>query len=184
MLDELNRRLREIDEAHIARNQGMWGSVSSVPSSNGSISFYSPHGVALAPTMQQQPLQPTPPALHQTPSYSEPALSRQVSHEKRQVSPEQFQQQQGMFPPPQSVQYGNAFAPPQPQPQQTPQQHFQQIQQQYSFNEPVFHAPAYLTAPHHQFGAWSGYAGPTVANTLNEENAVPPESTPWDPHNR
>lgn len=34
------------------------------------------------------------------------------------------------------------------------------------------------TNPHSQFGAWGGYSGPSVPDTLDEENAVPPNSGP------
>lgn len=52
--------------------------------------------------------------------------------------------------------------------------------QQFNFNDPsmVMQHPGFNINPHSQFGAWGGYNGPSVPDTLDEENAVPPTSTP------
>jgi hypothetical protein len=80
--------------------------------------------------------------------------------------------------------------------QQYPQ--FQQQQPVFNFNEPVPfpQSPPYTsphgnahphshnmasTHPNHQFSNWSGYGGQGGApDTLDEENAVPPNSNPWN----
>ena len=181
MLDELTQRLREMDEVPNARRQGMWqyGSVGSVPSSNGSISYQSPAGstshIAAAYHQNQQ----SPPPLQQTPSQNDhPQLVRQIS-------PQQFPQQRNMYQPTAQypVQQMNPYVQAQPQHQAQTPRNYPQHQQQFSFNEPMYRKAGFPTAPNQQFAAWAGYGGPTVQNTLDEENAVPPKSNLWEFHN-
>ena len=168
------------------RKQSMWGSTGSVPSSNGSISYSSPaQSVAQAANMYQQHQQ-TPPPLQQTSSYGEQATMTQ------QINPPQFHQQPHSYFPQQHQQqqhqqypvYQGPYSQPPAQPQPQQQQHYGlPQQQQFNFNEPVYHNPSFSTAPRQQFAAWSGYGGPSAPDTLDEENAVPPKSNPWDVHN-
>ena len=133
------------------RRQSMWyGSVGSLPSSNGSVSYTSPSSsMSHVPTVyQQQQSSPPPVQPAQATAYGAPSTGQQVS--------------------PQAV-------PPQPNMYQQQQQHPQHV----AFNEPVYH-PNSSARPSQQFAAWGGYGGPTVHNTLDEENAVPPRSNPWD----
>lgn len=147
------------------RRQSMWyGSVGSVPSSNGSISYTSPQQAMAHPSALYQHQQSSPPPMQQ-PAYGAP-VRQQTSPQGIPPQPQIYQPQQQAMPPPQM--YG----------QHAPPQHYQQ---QFSFNEPVYHGnQVHATAPNQQFAAWGGYGGPAVANTLDEENAVPPKSNPWD----
>lgn len=60
------------------------------------------------------------------------------------------------------------------------------IPQPIPFTSPLGNAQAHATTrpPHHptqQFASWSGYSGPGGApDTLDEENAIPPNSNPWN----
>ena len=153
------------------RRQSMWyGSVGSLPSSNGSIAYTSPSSsMSHVPAMYQQQ-HSSPPPMQQAPAYGGPPPGQQVSPQPIPPQPHMYQHQQqhphghayGQVPPPQN--YGH------PQPQHP---------QQYNFNEPLYQTSR-ASRPSQQFASWGGYGGPAVQNTLDEENAVPPNSNPWD----
>jgi hypothetical protein len=52
--------------------------------------------------------------------------------------------------------------------------------QQFSYNNPApaMQPPVFNMNPQSQFGAWGGYGGPSRPDTLDEENAVPPNAAP------
>jgi hypothetical protein len=158
LLEDLEQRLREHDNN---RRQSMWGSVGSNPSSNGSFSYYSPQQVRMSNTSVGQAPQQTPP----------PLVHHSSSYDGQQVSPPLFQPQPSI--PQYQPQHGMQYAYPQqafpPQPQQP-----------FTFNEPVYRNTNFGTAPNQQFANWGGYGGPSVPDTLDEENAVPPKSNPWE----
>lgn len=183
MLEELNQRLRELDELNGVRRQSMWqqSSIGST-SSNGSFLYSSPSQPISqgSSTYQQTPPQflPTPhfgdtaqhstnrqsspPRVRQTPSFGESGFTRQIS----QVSPEQQYHQPTMYlSQPYHAPVGYQF----PQPQQP-----------FHFNNRSRQQAHHSIAPIHQFSTWGGYGGPVVDNTLDEENAVPPKTYPWE----
>ncbi len=175
-LEDLNRRLRECDEINgVHRRPSMWhhGSVGSNLSSNGSFSYTSPQQ-----QHQQRVSQTSPGYMQSSPSGGQQQASSYMDHQH--VSPPQHYQQMAapQFLPQQgSVQYVH-----QPQQQPTYQLAPQQQQpQQFTFNEPVYPAPpSFSAAPIQQFANWGGYGGPSVPDTLDEENAVPPKLDPWE----
>jgi hypothetical protein len=97
----------------------------------------------------------------------------------------------------QQQQYQQQTPDVKPQYQHT-QQHYPQIQQpSFNFNEaPIAQQPPSFASqqwethdpsrsrpshPNQQFASWSGYGGQGSApDTLDEENAVPPNSNPWN----
>ena len=191
----------------------MWyGSVSSIPSSNGSISYTSPQSVSQNSTIYQHS-QSSPPPVSNSAPYGPPPVYQQSqsspppvqnpaayvpppAYQHSQTSPPPIQNSAAYGPPPPRQQVSPQPAPPiqnmYPHPQQPnqqshmysqmpPPQQYRQPLQQFSFNEPVYHSkPAASMQPNQQFAAWSGYTGPTVTNTYDEENAVPPKSVQWD----
>lgn len=190
MLEQLQQRLREIDEMKGMRKQSVWapqdsmrkrsvwaGSVSSHPSSNGSISYSTPPQ-HMANGYQQQP---SPPDLQQTLSYVDPGLGQRLSPSMYPPQPDSYpQQQQQQFHVPHDSVYTQLQQDPQ---QQQPYASASPPQQTFNFNEPFYQSPPNAgssTAPGHQFAAWTGYSGPVVQDTLDEENAVPPKSNAWD----
>ena len=149
----------------------MWyGSAGSLPSSNGSISYTSPSSsMSHVPTMYHQQQSSPPMQQAQATAYGAPPTGQQMSPQAVPPQPNMYPQQQ------QHPQHGHSYG------QMPPPQHYHQPQpqQQFSFNEPVYQTnrPA---RPSQQFAAWGGYGGTTVQDTLDEENAVPPNSNPWD----
>jgi hypothetical protein len=167
MLEELKGRLRDLEIMAGARRPSMWHqkSTGSVGSNNESSHFGSPHN-----SVQGQLMYPSPPALA-SPS-APPPSSGNYRDGTASLSPPQY------FPPqpPQLYQQSSAshagtyaVQPPHTQPG---------AQQSYNFNEPAssFPNPAFDTAPHQQFGVWQGYDGASAPDTLDQENAVPPNS--------
>ncbi|KXS99650.1 hypothetical protein AC578_9916 [Pseudocercospora eumusae] len=173
MLDDLNSRLRELDGS--GRRQSMWhhGSSGSIGSSHaGSMSYGSPQSMPAGPWPYAQ----LSPPVQQTPGLAHAQMAHQVS------PPPQFYQPQ----------VGHQVSPPlvqgHPQPVQPAHQQFQQGA--YNFNQdltpPGQHQQSYFTQPTQthptaQFANWGGYSGAGGnPSTLDEENAVPPQSNPWD----
>jgi hypothetical protein len=162
VLDQLSQRLRELDDMPGMRRTSMWyGSNGSNPSSNGSIAYTSPtQSISHAPASYQHS-QASPPPIQQPTTYGLP-------------QPNMYQNQYQHHP----VQHSHTYGPGPTPPQQYRQPQFRQ---QFNFSEPVYHPkPAAPPPPNQQFAAWSGYGGPTVPNTLDEENAVPPKANPWN----
>ena len=130
------------------------------------MAYYSPpQTLSQGPTMyQQQPPQMPP----KQSSYGETAGPQQTS-------PSMFQQQPSMQPRQQyPVQQGPSY--PQMQP------HYQQPSQAQPvpFSNPTYHQPSVSVAPGQQFASWGGYgASAGGPDTLDEENAVPPNYNAW-----
>lgn len=168
MLDELNIRLRDMDGT---RRQSVWhqgstGSIGSVQSYQTPPSMATPPGISQQPVMQVQQTSPH-------------------AHAVQHVSPPQFHQQ-----PIGPASYGMAsFAAGQPAYGQQPQHQTQFQQPAYNFNQmptPPQNAPFTVHQgnahrPSQQFANWTGYGGVGgQPDMLDEENAVPPDSNPWN----
>ena len=178
MLSTLNQRLRDMDDnqRHMWRPYGPMGSVSSSNGSIGSISYHSPPNSLSVPPMMYQT---TPPPMRQTPSFGEnsapryqpsPGLFQQQSHMHTQQ--QQYQQHQPAHH--QAITTSSNYAA-------VPPQHYQpQPHQNFNLNEAPYHNASFVPPPSQQFAAWTGYGGPTVASKLDEDNAVPPNTNPWD----
>ncbi|KAK6443267.1 hypothetical protein LTR95_000092 [Oleoguttula sp. CCFEE 5521] len=163
MLEELTMRLRELEIMAGVRRPSMWqhaNSTGSVGSNSSSQHFSSPHN-----SVQGQPVYQSPPPMqaHGISNYVDAGAAGQVSPPTYPPQAQQLYQQPGSgystsFP----GQVSYSQAPMQPQP--------------FAYGDPSasFHRPSISTAPHSQFGNWGGYSGPSVPDTLNEENAVPP----------
>ena len=183
MLDDLNQRLRELDNLNGARKQSMWqqGSIGSLPSSNGSLSYGSPPQQILQasnnyhhpPQLQQSQSfgengqtsnirQSSPPLVRQTQSFGESGLPPQASPSQYPQQPNMYWQQQHAIP-------GYVF--PQQQSQQPPP---------FNFSDHTTRQPAPSVVQNHFFSGWGGYDGPVVENRLDEENAVPPKTYQWE----
>ncbi|KAK0973516.1 hypothetical protein LTR54_017323 [Friedmanniomyces endolithicus] len=172
MLENLNQRLRDLDGMAGGRRPSMWqhnSSTGSLHSSNsGSIVYSSPHSI------------PTGPAAYRQPSITAYHMGYGEAGQIPQATVPQYQAQQSSFPPSLSI-----------QPYEQQQQFFQQPSgQHFSFGEPppTQQRPRYTahSHPNHQFASWGGYSGPSVSNTLDEENAaIRPETLelyPWRQH--
>ncbi|KAK6391086.1 hypothetical protein LTR65_004843 [Meristemomyces frigidus] len=151
MLEDLNRRLRELDSTRRP-------SISAHSSNGGSIGFHSPQSLPPGPAAYRQPSMT---AFNMT-SYGEPIRAPQVSP--------QYHYQDNPFPQ-QPIQ---PFVDQQQYFQQPSGQPFGLGNQQYQY-------PAQAAAPGQQFATWGGYGGPSAPDTLDEENAAvtrepPPES--------
>ncbi|EMD00960.1 hypothetical protein BAUCODRAFT_190769 [Baudoinia panamericana UAMH 10762] len=164
MAEQLNNRLREMDQAAGVRRPSMWthsSSAGSIHSSSGSVVYSSPQSM------------PPGPAAYRQPSVT---LWNMTSYDS------QAQQNN----PPQHRYSGDRFSQPPMQPTfelQPQHQLFQQPSgQTFNFNPqpqcPTSQTNAH-TPPFQQFAGWSGYTGPSVPDTLDEENAVPPNANPW-----
>lgn len=81
MLEELNERLRQLDEMNGVRRQSMWqqSSIGSVPSSNGSIGSIAYSSPAQRLAQVAASYQQTPPPMRQTPSFGENSQPSAVS---------------------------------------------------------------------------------------------------------
>lgn len=166
LLDDLNSRVRELEIMAGTRRPSMWqhtSSTGSIGSNNGSSRYGSPHNSA-----QGQPL------------YQSPQMAQNYT-----VAPARAGYGDAS-----TLQYYN------PQPYQNPQQLYQQPSpnaqqvrppglsqsgsQEYTYTDATAagQAPIFSMNPHSQFGTWGGYGGPSVPDTLDEENAVPPNSAP------
>ncbi len=146
------------------RKQSMWaGSIGSIPSSNGSISYSSPPQLV---TQTSDGYQQTPPRTQQHLSFGESDVGRHISPPLYHQQPTSYPEQ------PIQLTQSVSFTQPIQQPYMQPQS--------FTFSEPVYNQPAFSTAPNHQFASWAGYGGPMVQDTLDEENAVPPKSNPWN----
>lgn len=161
MLNHLYQRRRELDVMNGMRKQSLWqGSIASA--SSGSISYSSPpQQIPQATNGYQQ----TPPQVQPTQHYLGNAGGRQMS------------------PPSFYPKHASSFSQPQEywnMPYSQPSQQYTQ-QSNVNFSEPAYqNTSAFGAAPSQQFAAWGGYGGPVVQDTLDEENAVPPEANPWD----
>ena len=184
MLEQLNTRLRDIDERiTIHRQQSVISNVSSNPSSNGSYSYRSSPPPSLSHTHSIP--QATPPPLQQTPSFGETTAGQHISpqyHTQRpsiNPVPHSHPQQQQQF----SSQNNLAYTQPMQQPFQ--QQHiYQQPQQPPNYIDNSFRNSSYSTAPNSQFAGWAWNGGPSGHHSFEDENAVPPKPHLWELNSR
>ncbi|KAK5716418.1 hypothetical protein LTR17_016391 [Elasticomyces elasticus] len=169
MLEELTRRLREMDEMSGRRRPSTWqhtsstGSVHSMHSSSGSIHFSSPQSLPPGPAAYRQPSITAYNMTSYGSSGQPPLPSPQQHHyaassiHQQPVQP--FDPQQGQF-------HGQAA-------------------QQYSYIEPPpsrERHPNFNVAPSQQFAGWGGYGGPTAPGPLDEDAATHQERleiAPW-----
>ncbi|GAB7364384.1 hypothetical protein MBLNU230_g4927t1 [Neophaeotheca triangularis] len=159
MLENLHLRRRELQDMG-QRRPSMWhhSSAGSISSSNVSLYQRSAHNSAAG----QSVYQPTPPLLNHSSSYGESSDGRHGS------SPQYQTQTQTVF---QQPQYSFTQATmPQSQP---PSQYFV-TPQQFDINSHAqpYPNPSAYAAPTQQFAGWQGYGGPSVPDTLDEENAA------------
>jgi len=196
LLDELTGRLRELEVMAGTRRPSMWQGMSGGSGSRGSSETYpgrgqEPEGMAgpRRPSMWQH--------TNSTGSVgSNNSGSTLSSPQNSAVGYTMYQS------PPRPASFGEPiFTSPQFQPQQQQQDNYQrrgstmyqnfssQPEQQFSYGN---NGPAPIQSmaggvrdqsqqqpfknanPHSQFGAWGGYSGPSMPDTLDEENAVPP----------
>lgn len=169
MLEELTGRLRELEIMAGVRRPSMWqhaGSTGSI-GSNGSGSHYvSPHNSA-----QGQPVYQSPPPSMQARA-TPPVTGYHENTPPVQQYPVQYHQPQHLYSQ-QAPAYPAPFSQNQPHGRPAPRQSF-------NFNDPSAAFPGQTLNPHAQFGAWGGYSGPSMPDTLDEENAVPPNSSAWE----
>lgn len=173
MLDELTGRLRELEIMAGVRRPSMWqhtGSTGSIGSNPGSSHYGSPHN-----SVQGQAMYPSPPPMQQA-AAPPPPVPGYGDAGTAHVSPPQFSQPLYQQQPATTFPATFAVQPPHGHPN---------AQQPFSFNDSSssFANPGFNTAPHSQFGNWGGYGGPSVPDTLDEENAVPPNAK-WEAHAR
>ena len=180
MLDDLSHRLRELDIMAGVRRPSMWqhtsstGSLGSIHSSQyqspphdsaqGQPVYSSPHNSAQGRPLYQSPhnsaqgpqfYQQTAPAVQ--PMQSHTGYNEPLAH----VSPPAHQHRPSI-----AGLYGQpgAYPPSLQQPSAAPRQQL----------------PPQFPAPSQQFASWGGYSRASMPDTLDEENAVPPNSNPWD----
>lgn len=167
MLDNLEQRLHVLEQTNQARRVSVWGSNGSISSSNGTVtSYYSPPQHVAHGHMTYQ--QPAPQMPSKQLSYGEPGMPQQSS-------PPLYQQQPPMQPRQQyPVLQGPSYVQTQPQYQQHPQ-----AGQHITSDNPTYRQPSVPTAPGQQFAAWGGYASSSGPDTLDQENAVAPNSNTW-----
>ena len=202
MLDDLSHRLRELDIMAGVRRPSMWqhtsstGSLGSIHSSQyqspphdsaqGQPVYSSPHNSAQGRPLYQSPhnsaqgpqfYQQTAPAVQPMQShtgYNEPLAHVSPPPHQHRPSIAGLYGQPGAYPP--SLQQPQFVHPAQSQPPQ--------FNQQFSFNDPSAaprqQLPPQFSAPSQQFASWGGYSRASMPDTLDEENAVPPNSNPWD----
>nr|POE47601.1 positive regulator of purine utilization [Quercus suber] len=174
MLENLNQRVRDIDDMQGKRRPSMWlhhDSTGSTGSTGNSSMTYQPSNMSYASSPYSQP-----PA-SRGPSFGEAGHAPQIH-------PSQYLQQPFLYP--QVDGYHTQPGQPAPQVQhqvqkvegyqgQLPESH-QQFQQVQQTSPPPF---SFNAMPSHQFANWGGYAGPSHPDNLDEENAVAPASNPW-----
>ena len=191
LLDELTGRLRELEVMAGTRRPSMWHGISggsesysgrvqepdgmagprrpsmwqqtnstgSVGSNNSGSTLSSPQNSAVGYTMYQSPPRPG--------SYGDQTFTSPQFQPQQQQQDNNFQRRGSTMPqnfpvqPGQHFNYGKSGAPALGV---AGDAHDQSQQQQLLKN----------ANPHSQFGAWGGYGGPSVPDTLDEENAVPP----------
>lgn len=170
MLEELTGRLRELEIMAGVRRPSMWQHANSTGSigSNGSGAHYgSPNN-----SVQGQPLYQSPPAMPTNPT--PPVTGYHENTPPVQHYPVQYHQPQNLY-----AQQAPAYAASYSQ----QQSHGHPAQRpSFNFNDPsaAFPGQAMNANPHAQFGAWGGYSGPSMPDSLDEENAVPPNSSAWE----
>ena len=171
MLEVLQQRLREMGDPTTTRRPSIFphhnstgsvhhhNSTGSVHSNTGSFGYPSPQSL---PPGSDAYRRPSVTSQHLT-SYGEPGQAHHAS----------------------SPPYHHQSDPFSEQPVQPFQQMFQQPSgQQFGFGRPSSaqqqRYPPHSKAPSSQFASWGGYSGFSAGDTLDEENAVAPESSPWN----
>ena len=105
--------------------------------------------------------QTSPYHLQQTPSHGESKFAHQTSPPYYSHHPNMYAQQN----------YQGSQGYP-----------FPQQQQSMNSNGSIDHGRAYsnTTGGPHLFSGWTGYNGPVVDHSLDDENTVPPKTYPWE----
>jgi hypothetical protein len=173
LLDELTGRLRELEVMAGTRRPSVWqtNSSGSIGSNNSGSAFGSPNNSVVG-----QPMYQSPPAIQSFGDVS--TASNYVA-----AGPSRTYNSSPQYPPQDPNAYqrrGSTMQPnfarrPSAVPLSAPQQ-----SQPYSYNNASssMQPPVFNMNPQSQFGAWGGYGGPSRPDTLDEENAVPPNSGP------
>nr|POE71409.1 positive regulator of purine utilization [Quercus suber] len=172
MLDNLNQRVRDLDDMQGKRRPSMWlqhDSTGSTGSGSNGTMPYQPSTMSYASSPYSQP------AASRGPSFGEAGQAPQGNPSHYFQQPYPYQQTDGyqarpvQFDP-QHVHKGDAYQAQLVQP-------IPQFQTQAHQTSPP--PLSYNAMPSHQFANWGGYTGPSHPDTLDEENAVPPTSNPW-----
>jgi len=173
LLDELTGRLRELEVMAGTRRPSVWqtNSSGSIGSNNSGSAFGSPNNSVVG-----QPMYQSPPAIQSfgdvstAPNYvaAGPSRTYNSSPQYPPQDPNAYQRRGSTMQP-------NFARRPSAVPLSAPQQ-----PQPYSYNNASssMQPPVFNMNPQSQFGAWGGYGGPSRPDTLDEENAVPPNSGP------
>jgi hypothetical protein len=170
LLDELTGRLRELEVMAGTRRPSVWqtNSSGSVGSNNSSSTFSSPHNSVVGQPMYQsspgiQGFGDMPPANNYV--AAGPSRTFNSSPQYQPQDPNAYQRRGS------TMQQSYTGRPSSSQPSAS--QQFNYNPAPASMQQPVFNMN-----PQSQFGAWGGYGGPSRPDTLDEENAVPPNSGP------
>ena len=168
LLDELTGRLRELEVMAGTRRPSVWqtNSSGSVGSNNSGSNFGSPHNSVVGQPMYHS--SPPIPSFGEAPNYvaAGPSRAYNSSPGYQPQDPSAYQRRGSTMQP-------NFARRPSAVPMSGPQQQFSYNTASSSMQPPVFNMN-----PQSQFGAWGGYGGPSRPDTLDEENAVPPNSGP------
>ena len=150
MVDELNRRLSEMDAMSNMQEASIWtqASIGSVPSSNGSSPYHSP------PMYQQGPVTPNMTHIQTVPNLSPPS-----------------------FPP--TAVYSSMSAMPSGQTQPQFQQPVYNFHHETSPSQSSSHSYA-NAPPDQQFAHWHGYTEHEGMSDAFDDDTIPPESDLWN----
>lgn len=169
LLDELTGRLRELEVMAGTRRPSVWqtNSSGSIGSNNSGSAFGSPNNSVVG-----QPMYQSPPAIQgfgdasNAPNYVASGASRAYN-----TSPQYQLQDQNAYQRRGSTMQPNFARRPSAVPMSA--------SQTFNYNAaPSMQPPVFNMNPQSQFGAWGGYGGPSRPDTLDEENAVPPNAAP------
>lgn len=170
LLDELTGRLRELEVMAGTRRPSMWqaSSSGSIGSNNSGSAFGSPNNSVIG-----QPMYQSPPAVQNfgdvstAPNYvaAGPPRTYNSSPQYQPQDPNAYQRRGSTM--------HQSFSGRPSSSQLPASQQFNYNNASSSMQQPVFNMN-----PQSQFGAWGGYGGPSRPDTLDEENAVPPNSGP------
>lgn len=170
LLDELTGRLRELEVMAGTRRPSVWqtNSSGSIGSNNSGSAFGSPNNSVVG-----QPMYQSPPAIQGYGDVSTASNYVAAGPSRAYNSSPQYQpQDQSAYQRRGSTMQPNFARRPSAVPMSGPQQ--------FSYNNPApaMQPPVFNMNPQSQFGAWGGYGGPSRPDTLDEENAVPPNAAP------
>ena len=167
LLDELTGRLRELEVMAGTRRPSVWqtNSSSSIGSNNSGSAYGSPNNSVVG-----QPMYQSPPAIQGYGDASNAANYVASGPSRAYNSSPQYQpQDQNAYQRRGSTMQPNFARRQSTVPMSAPQQ--------FNYNAaPSMQPPVFNMNPQSQFGAWGGYGGPSRPDTLDEENAVPPNA--------